>query len=68
VFFLALGAALGQVQISLLHFNDFHARYEPITGGGGACKPGENEQGTSNSANLMDSFYAIFSIFGTFDE
>jgi len=35
----------GQVQLSLIHFNDFHARYEPTSGGGGSCKPGENEQG-----------------------
>jgi 2',3'-cyclic-nucleotide 2'-phosphodiesterase (5'-nucleotidase family) len=35
----------GQVQLSLIHFNDFHARYEPTSGGGGSCKPGANEQG-----------------------
>jgi 5'-nucleotidase / UDP-sugar diphosphatase len=38
-------AAQGQIQLSLIHFNDFHARFEPISGGGGTCKPGDNEQG-----------------------
>jgi 2',3'-cyclic-nucleotide 2'-phosphodiesterase (5'-nucleotidase family) len=39
---------LEPITLSIIHFNDFHARFEPITANGGSCKPGDNEQGTSN--------------------
>jgi 2',3'-cyclic-nucleotide 2'-phosphodiesterase (5'-nucleotidase family) len=48
-----LSTAEGQLKLSLLHFNDFHARFEPISATGGTCKPGDNEKGLCQSSILI---------------
>lgn len=32
-------------KFTLLHTNDMHARYDPISGNGGKCKSGDNASG-----------------------
>ncbi|XP_065353925.1 apyrase-like [Cloeon dipterum] len=43
--FLAVHESAAQIKLSFLNFNDFHARFAPITIDGGDCKPGDNELG-----------------------
>ncbi|PZX15236.1 5'-nucleotidase [Palleronia aestuarii] len=55
--FLALtaGGAAADYQITILHTNDFHARFEPITSSDGSCAPEDNEAGEcfGGSARLV---------------
>ncbi|XP_059478931.1 apyrase-like [Neocloeon triangulifer] len=41
----AISVSKAQISLSLLHFNDFHGRFEPVSIQTGVCQPGENEQG-----------------------
>ncbi|KAF4521721.1 hypothetical protein B566_EDAN012169 [Ephemera danica] len=33
------------IEVSFIHLNDFHAKYEPISANTNLCKPGDNEKG-----------------------
>jgi 5'-nucleotidase len=39
------GAAAADYALTILHTNDFHARYEPVTGFDSTCGPEDNAKG-----------------------
>ncbi len=54
-FVLAAGAAQADYALTILHTNDFHDRYEPITGNDNTCAPEDNVAGEcfGGSARLV---------------
>jgi 5'-nucleotidase len=49
------GAAYADYTITILHTNDVHARFEPVSGSGSTCSPEDNEAGEcfGGSARLV---------------
>ena len=52
---LSAGAASADFALTILHTNDFHARFEPISKYDSGCKPADNDEGKcfGGSARLI---------------
>lgn len=55
----ALREGQGQFELSIIHVNDIHAHYEPVSVTTGTCKEGENEQGEISANNVYLKTYHI---------
>ena len=59
-FALVAGAAFADYQLTILHTNDFHARFEPISKYDSGCSGEDNDTGKcfGGSARLMSAIVA----------